>query len=119
MGVVDFLGVNMECGGCTECCTAFPVVELNKDAWTVCDYADEGCKIYNARPQSCRDCYCAWITQPVVAPGMRPDKCGVIFEKVSDTVMVGTIIGEVDPRVKGQVNAFKSQGFRVLIQKEK
>ena len=108
----------MECGECTACCTAFPVKELKKPIATECDYADEGCKIYNDRPQSCQDCLCAWITQPVAVLELRPDKCGVIFERNKD-IMIGTVIGPITPIIQGQIEDFKKQGFKVIMQKVK
>jgi len=107
----------MKCGECTECCNAFPVVELNKEAWEDCQYADNGCKIYNLRPNSCRKCECAYMQNPKVSQELRPDNCGVIFERL-DKTMVGTIIGPMSLAVKGQIRSFKNEGFRVLLQRK-
>jgi len=46
---------------------------------------------------------------------MRPDKCGVIFEKFADTVMMGATDGYVSYRVQGQIEAFKREGISVVM----
>ena len=105
------------CGECIECCTAFPVVELNKPAGAPCVFADKGCKIYANRPQSCKDCWCAWVTQPEIGIELRPDKCGVIFEKVAENVMVATVVGSITKYALWQITSFKKQNYKVLIKK--
>ena len=103
----------MESGSCTACCYAFPVVELGKGPMTECKHADGGCLIYEDRPQSCRECFCAWVTQPAASENLLPDKCGVIFEKISDDKMSATRVGAVTAVVEGQLRAFKAQGYKV------
>src|SRR5690349_24186504 len=53
-----------ECGACTECCQAFPLLENaelwpnGKRAFVSCPYLDGrgcGCGIYSIRPAVCRD----------------------------------------------------------------
>lgn len=46
---------------------------------------------------------------------LRPDKCGVIFERYNQ-VMVGTIVGPISRVVRGQIAAFKAEGFGVMLQ---
>jgi hypothetical protein len=104
------------CGDCALCCFAFPVVEIDKPAWTECSsVADGKCSIYEKRPESCRKCECAYIQMPWAVPAdLRPDKCGVIFERAGD-IMLGTIVGPVSDVARGQVKAFKKEGFRVVL----
>lgn len=117
MGQSSRLGGYMqECGGCTACCHAFPVAELNKPIYTKCEHADKGCKIYKDRPQSCKDCFCSWVTQPKVHPELRPDKCGVIFEKRSETEIHATLLREPTDLALGQMHNYElEQGCKVLI----
>lgn len=103
-----------ECGGCTACCYAFPVIELEKPRFTKCKYANKQCNIYNVRPQSCRDCYCAWVTQPEVSEELRPDICGVIFEKVNGDTMLATILRKPTKAAVRQKQNFEQQGYRVI-----
>ena len=50
---------------------------------------------------------------------LRPDNCGVVFEKVADDIMFGT----ADPNhkdfrfVDGQIRAFLNEGINVIISK--
>lgn len=105
------------CGECTRCCFAFPVVELSKPALAVCKHATvDGCSIYEERPESCRKCECAYIQMPWEVPlDLRPDRCGVIFERSGGT-MVGTVVGPISWLARGQVEAFKREGFHVVFQ---
>lgn len=55
------LGVHRECGQCTACCTMLGVTELRKPVNIACDHVcEQGCSIYNSRPQTCRDWSCDW-----------------------------------------------------------
>ena len=57
------------------------------------------------------------MQNPKVSQELRPDNCGVIFERL-DKTMVGTIIGPMSLAVKGQIRSFKNEGFRVLLQRK-
>lgn len=46
---------------------------------------------------------------------MRPDMCGVVFEKLSDIAFFGTVMGEANQDAMDQVLAFNRQGFSVII----
>jgi hypothetical protein len=46
---------------------------------------------------------------------MRPDKCGVIFEKLTNSVMAGVTGGYIAPIVRGQIEAFNREGISVVI----
>lgn len=57
----------------------------------------------------------------IASINLRPDKCGVIFEKVTDTIFIGT----VDPKLKRftepfkqQVKKFVQQGIAVILFKK-
>lgn len=104
-----------ECGECTACCYACKVVELNKKRYTPCKYADKGCKVYHDRPKSCREYQCAWLTQPKVAISLRPDKCGMIFEKSDEeTILCGFVEKPTEVAIR-QLHNFRKQGYRVFI----
>jgi hypothetical protein len=70
------------CGDCTACCTVLAVDELRKPMRWACDHVDcGGCRVYDARPQSCRDFNCQWLLGEI--PGgdsTRPDRLGVLFD---------------------------------------
>jgi Fe-S-cluster containining protein len=66
-----------ECGECTVCCTW-----LVGDAYghefgngKSCKFlCENGCSVHKARPQVCRNYFCAWA-QELLPEEMRPDKC--------------------------------------------
>ena len=74
------------CGGCTMCCKLPGVAELEKPAATWCPHCKvgQGCKIYAARPPSCRTFQCLWTRAEHLPEGMRPDRCGVIWMLTKD-----------------------------------
>ncbi len=68
------------CGGCTACCTVYPVAALNKKAGVTCQHVCEtGCAIYSTHPQECKTYECLWRSNHLGTDEDRPDKSGVIF----------------------------------------
>ena len=88
------------CGTCTACCRVFDIPELKKPAGTWCQHCaiGKGCKVYDDRPQMCREFECLWLMSQKrpdprehMKPGMRPDKCKVVFSpSTNDRVMAAT-----------------------------
>lgn len=70
------------CGGCTVCCTVMAVVELQKPARRACDHVcPAGCRIYERRPQDCREFQCVWMRGAFgVDLSLRPDACGIMVD---------------------------------------
>lgn len=75
------------CGACTLCCKLLGVAELRKpvDSWCASCTPGSGCRVHDARPTSCRDFACCWLTAREdgvpVPDGMRPDRCHVVFHE--------------------------------------
>jgi hypothetical protein len=73
------------CGTCNLCCKLLDVPALSKPANQWCTHCDigTGCRIYEARPEACRDFECMWLEsqrekQPL--PGeLRPDRCKMML----------------------------------------
>ncbi len=68
-----------ECGDCTVCC-AVPTIddpEIQKKPGIHCRHCATGCTIYESRPKSCRDFFCAWRMMPRLGPEWRPDRSGI------------------------------------------
>lgn len=103
----------MECGDCTACCYAFKIGEVGSEDMEQCEYAMKGCQIYAVRPSVCRRYECAWITQPRVHIDLRPDKCGAIFSKMEDDVILITPLRKLEPIAQRQIKEFKKQGYTV------
>lgn len=79
-----------------------------------------GCKLYNtgdSMPKKCSEWDCAYSQMENVSIDIRPDKCGVIFEKASDLIMWGTYKGEIRKggAFTNQVHSFINEGFSVVL----
>jgi hypothetical protein len=70
------------CGDCTACCTVLAVDELKKPMRWACEHiVCHGCRIYDTRPQGCRDFDCLWLRGEISGDeSHRPDRLGVIFD---------------------------------------
>lgn len=86
-----------QCGGCTACCKTHPILELNNPARVWCPECNiaKGCKIYDSRPQGCRDFTCQWLMGGG-EESERPDKVKVVVDYL-DLPMFGetTMVHEV------------------------
>ncbi len=91
-----------ECGTCTLCCKVMGVPALNKLPGEWCVHCDPkvGCKIYDDRPESCRDFECLWLQAQsrkdnmLNEPALRPDKCKGVIVTTTDS---GGIVIKTDP----------------------
>lgn len=58
-----------------------------------------------------------WSQMETVSDELRPDKCGIIFDRISDDVIAARI--EADRKLNGlltaQVDYFNNEGFSVVI----
>lgn len=110
----------MECGDCTLCCDLLYIKELNKPSNTLCTFCDKGCTIHNGKPKECASFKCAYYQMKVASEKMRPDNCGVIFEKLEDDLMFGS----VNPKhkdfsfIQGQIQFFLKEGINVVLAKD-
>ena len=107
----------MECGSCTMCCLLLNIEETESKPAEYCKYCEQevGCKIYDTRPESCKIFECAWKQMQHAHIDLRPDKCGVLFEKWSDNVIVGATIEKEISGVLNQINYFRGEGISVLM----
>ena len=107
----------MECGQCTACCTLYPVEWLDKPVNTPCIHCDNGCKIQDAKPKECSDFNCAYLQMKSDNINLRPDNCGIIFEKHSERIFYGILIPdmEISKSGHGQIQSFLNQGYSVVL----
>lgn len=109
----------MECEECNLCCKLLPIDGVGSPSGKWCKHCEigKGCKIYNKRPKECISFRCAYNHSEKCVKRFRPDKCGVVFEKISDNVFIG--IKEEKKKLKkaalDQVKSFNKQGFSVVI----
>jgi hypothetical protein len=62
------------CGDCNLCCKIPGVGALQKKNLTWCSHCDigKGCRIYETRPQECRDFRCLWLDDETLPPEFAP-----------------------------------------------
>ena len=72
-----------ECGSCNVCCVVLTINDpaMQKLQGYRCRNArpDNGCAIYETRPQTCRTFFCAWRHLKWIREPLRPDTSGVLF----------------------------------------
>lgn len=75
-----------QCGECMVCCEYMPIstAGLIKPAETLCDHCivNQGCTIYETRPNVCRTWHCLWRRDAAMPDELRPDKSRMIFSLV-------------------------------------
>ena len=110
----------MECGGCTLCCELLDVPWMNSPAGHVCKECklNEGCEIYKSTiTRDCMDYKCAYNQMENVSINLRPDKCGVIFEKLTNDLFLGTTRDRLvlTKDLEEQIKLFNREGFTVVM----
>lgn len=112
----------MECGDCTACCHALPIYEIDfaKPEGELCIFCDNGCTVYDARPESCRNFSCDYaLRDGSIMDVVRPDKTGVIFERIYTKIYIALITESVKESwdtstVMGYINNLNSEGISVI-----
>jgi hypothetical protein len=105
-----------ECGDCSLCCKVVPVPQLEKpkDEWCKhCAPGKGGCLIFGQeeRPYACGAYQCMWTRQYDWPEWLKPSQSRVVFERVTDTIMLGTCDPDMPDHWK------KSAGFKRLLKK--
>ena len=108
-----------KCGECTLCCKLLELHEIPSEIGVYCEKCIpcEGCTVHDNKPQECKDYQCMWTQMEHVSIDLRPDKCGIIFDRVASDVITarleeGKMINDL---LMGQINHFINEGFSVLI----
>lgn len=109
----------MDCGDCTLCCTTCAVDELDKPYNVVCNHCQNGCTIYEFRPKTCREFSCAYHQTENTNVAMRPDILGVVFEKLADDLMFGSVIANRKDftHLNGQIAHFLKNDINTVLVK--
>ena len=84
---------------------------------THCQYCDDGCSIYDSKPETCAEFKCAYLDGKNAPEELRPDKCGIIFIKHTDRIFSGALMPniKITDIAKGQIQSFNDQGFSVAM----
>jgi len=93
---------------------------MDKKAGEACKHCNKGCDIYETVDARCLEFKCAYNQMGAASEKMRPDNCGVIFEKLEDDLMFGTINpNHTDFKfMSGQVDFFLKEGINVVFTKK-
>ena len=107
----------MECENCTVCCKHLYIPETDSKEGELCKYCKEdvGCLIYEHRPEACSTFECCWKQMKYAHIDLRPNNCGVLFEKWSDNVIVGSTEDELSELILGQIGYFQRECISVLM----
>lgn len=109
----------MNCEGCTLCCKLFNIPWMNSPEGKYCEKCepDKGCKIYDTIPEKCKSYKCAYNQAPNLNTDLRPDKCGIVFEKATDKIFYGTLDTNfvMNDVIDKQIKSFLEKGFSVVL----
>lgn len=111
----------IDCGGCTLCCRLTNIVYMNSPQGEYCKECNPniGCTIYEKRPEHCRIFQCCYSQMEKVHLDLRPDRCKIVFEKITDTLILGTIDGkikDISELINRQITFFGKEGISVMLQ---
>jgi hypothetical protein len=109
------------------CCLVLPVPWLNKPPGVWCPNCDigVGCKIWDSilitggLPEECKEFTCVY-NQVDCSLDLRPDKCKIIFEKVDDSLFLGTMHPHYNEAykkriVQKEIMTLLKRGFSVVV----
>lgn len=101
------------CEGCTLCCKIFAIPELPKPRHEWCRHCDvgRGCRIYDARPQTCRDFYCGYLLMPNLPEHWKPSRSRMVLTWESHA---NRMVINVDG---GRPDAWKKEPYYTQIKK--
>src|SRR5215831_7608097 len=77
-----FVVPGRSCGTCTMCCKLFDIPEIPTTSGNWCRHCapGKGCRIYDARPETCRNFHCGWMVSPGLGPEWKPDRAKLIVQ---------------------------------------
>lgn len=113
----------MECDKCTLCCKLLETHDVPSPIEEYCIHCkpNKGCKIHATRPKECSTYQCMWSQMVNSGEELRPDRCNIIFDRISDDVISARLEKgkKIEDLVFGQINSFVNEGFSVLVFRDK
>ena len=78
------------CEGCTLCCKVLAIAELAKPQGQECVHCDtgHGCRIYDRRPEPCREFYCSFLLSPALGEEWKPTTSHMVLGYMSDADVI-------------------------------
>lgn len=110
----------MECDGCTLCCKLLPVPWMDSPEGEYCKECEPeiGCKIWENVSEYCKKYRCLYNQLNNMDVMYRPDYCGIVFEKATDTIIYGIIDDDVETLnddANDMISAFLTKGYSVVL----
>lgn len=89
------IAAGRSCDSCTMCCKIMGIAELDKPRNQWCPNCEVGksCKIYETRPQSCRDFNCIYLLDGSLAEHWKPSRSRMVLTRYQ----AGRLCVHVDP----------------------
>ncbi|WP_105383073.1 YkgJ family cysteine cluster protein [Neorhizobium alkalisoli] len=88
---LSFLAVNSRtCGTCTLCCRLPDIDYFEKpaDEWCKHCLAGQGCSIYPARPEVCREFVCLWLASEALGDEWEPSRSNMMVYRQGGQITV-------------------------------
>lgn len=102
-----------QCGPCQACCVVPEIPELGKKAGERCQHlTEQGCGIYETRPDVCRAFECGWKVNPRFRADDRPDVVGIMTSGLQHEGLKMNVAHELRP------GAFDSWKGERLVKRE-
>lgn len=80
------------CNGCTMCCKLPRIPEIEKPRAVLCTNCTVGvgCKIYDRRPDACREFFCGYMLNATLGEEWRPSSCKMLvtYEAEAERVVI-------------------------------
>ena len=109
-----------KCGSCTLCCVLLEIREKNSPPLERCPdcLMNICCTCYDERPEECKNFNCSWVLDGNAHADLRPDKCHIIFENLSETIVFATLDPNhiIDDLIISQIKSFQRSGSSVFLQ---
>lgn len=105
------MGQEKQCGKCNLCCKLMVIPDLDKPNNVWCTHCEigKGCRIYETRPQMCRDFYCHYIMDRALGDDWHPARTHFVL-RADDKVL----IVQVDPQ---RPDAWKRAPYHAALRK--
>jgi len=109
----DLIASTRQCGDCTLCCKMLYVSVYESPIGEYCKHCipDNSCSIHEERHTLCRTFDCLWIKQTQIPESYRPDRCHVLFELPSHSLVYWAHVDDDYP------DAYKTDEVQKIIRK--